>query len=69
MHGCFCSHQSVVVLTFVLFSQAPSPGVSGYFPMLPHSETTLSHVLLPLPTYPTAKHPQVRLDPKVMTIN
>ena len=47
------------------FLQYPAPGVMSYIPMLPHSEVSLDHALLPLPTYPSSKHPQVRLDPLV----
>ena len=39
--------------------------MNQYVQLLPHSEVTLEHSLLPLPPYPSAKHPQVKLDPQV----
>ncbi len=42
-----------------------TPGVTSYVTLLPNSEATLDHTLLPLPIYPSARYPQVRLDPIV----
>ena len=50
---------------FSMATQNPSGGVTSYASLLPHSEATLDHVLLPLPPYSTAKYPRVRPDPSV----
>ena len=49
-------------MTLYFSIQYPAPGVTSYVPMLPHSEVSQDHALLPLPTYPSSKHPQVRLN-------
>eukprot|EP00731_Ephydatia_muelleri_P007799 Em0004g137a len=41
----------------------PSPGVRHFVPMLPHSEASLEHSLLPLPPYPSPKQ-KYSLDPQ-----
>ena len=59
------SYAVVLISLMLCFSQAPCVGVSSYVSMLPNSETTLGHTLLPLPPYFTTRHPQVQLDPQV----
>lgn len=55
------------LLFVLLYKQQPTPGVNQYAQMLPHSEATLDHFLLPHPPYPSANHPKVKLDVQVCT--
>ena len=52
------------VCVYLHWPQSPSPGVRHFVSMLPHSEASLEHSLLPLPPYPPPKHKYL-LDPQV----
>ena len=54
-----------ILLRSLLLSQNPCPGVATYLPVIDNSAITFDHVLKPLPAFPTAKYPQVRLDKMV----
>lgn len=59
---------SVYVLLSHASVQIPTPGVTSFVPMMSNSAVTFDHILKPLPAFPTAKHPQVRLDPMVCDV-